>query len=218
MVDPNEGNATPPKSGLVPEGNRGSAETGIPRGADLRRELVNKTNHTQNLESAVTSLPHIDEQGRSECPFAETLYAQKEEHEAKVTKDVNQMIRYRRALEHEVARCQHNLARIQADSARLNHDKPRAAYSEAAEAAERACRAAIEDRDAVSVALARASAVLEVSRRRKFPGREPQRQQAFPAAGPGAAQGPGARIPSGGLGGELSGLLSIGPLGPAPSK
>jgi len=211
-------------NGVPPDGGRkGSCEVNRPatgglRGAELRRALANMVDHLEKLDRAMTSLPHVDEQGSSECPFAEDLYAQKEEAEKQVLEDVNRLMGYMRAIEHAIAQCRSNVARIRADSAKLNGEKARDSFSSAEEAAERELREAIQDRDAISVVLARAQAVLKVSQTRKFPGREPQRRPPVPVVVPGASEGPGPRLPAGGIGRELGGLLSIGPLGQTPSK
>jgi hypothetical protein len=191
-------------------------DTGVPRGAELRRALAGVSEHVNGLESVMNSTPHVDEQGNSDCPFAEDLYSRKNELEKQVIEDVNRLMGYMRAIDHDIARCRNNLSRIQADSAKLNRDEARDCYSRAQEAAERELREAVQDKDAISIVLARAQAVLKVSQTRKYPGREPQRP--FPPAGPGASGGPGPRTPAAGIGRELDGLLSIGPLEETESK
>lgn len=187
-------------------------ESGVTRGAELRHVLAQVSEDINGLESAMNSLPHVDNQARSECPFAEELYAQKEELERQVTEDVGRLLGYMRAIDHDIARCRNNLARIRADSAKLNRDEVRDCFSAAEEAAQRKCREALQDKDAISIVLARAEAVLKVSRTRKFPGREPQRQFPFPGPDTPVPALPGSRVTGGDISEELDGLLSIGPL------
>jgi len=210
MLDCHGENRKPAEGGLRIGCEVNRTDTGVPRGAELRRVLAGITEHIEQLDRAMSSLPHVNKEGGSECGFAEDLFAQKEELEKQVIEDVNRLMGYMRAIDHDIARCRNNLSRIQADSAKLNRDEARDCYSRAQEAAERELREAVQDKDAISIVLARATAVLKVSQARKFPGREPQRQ--LPPAGPGAPEGPGPRTPAAGIGRELDGLLSIGPL------
>jgi hypothetical protein len=191
-------------------------DTGVPRGVELRRVLAGITEHIEQLDRAMSSLPHVNKEGGSECGFAEDLFAQKEELEREVIEDANRLLGDKRSIDHDVARCRNNRARIQVDSGKLNRDEARDCYSRAEEAAEREYREAVQDKDAISIVLARAQAVLKVSATRKYPGREPQRQS--PPAGPGAPEGPDPRTPAAGIGRELDGLLSIGPLEETPSE
>ena len=75
------------------------------------------------LDSTMTKLPYVDENGSSECPWAEDLYAQKEELEAELTFEVEKLRYYMPELEKRVSRCEKNLQRIEADSARLNTEQ-----------------------------------------------------------------------------------------------
>jgi DNA repair exonuclease SbcCD ATPase subunit len=155
-----------------------------------------------DLERATTSLPHVEEDGSSECPFSGELYAKKEELEEKVTSGVNRLHDCLADLAKEIQRCKANLGRIQADSAKLNLQETQDCYSEAESEQQRQYRHVVQDREAILVALGKAEAVLKISRTRKSPGGTPRRQTP-PSSAP---SGPG------GLGKELDGLLSLGPL------
>jgi hypothetical protein len=184
----------------------------VPSGNQLKNELDSMSGHTDKLESAM-ALPHVDEDGNSECPWAERLYAKKEELEVQVTNDVEKMKCYSKGLNKEKQRCERNLAQLQADRGELNLPEPSEYYSNAIEAQQRQLQSVIDDIDAVSIVLKRAEAVLKVSRTRKFPGGEPQEGFPFPAM-PSGAPGwtciqPSLRQP----GDEIDGLVSLGPLG-----
>ena len=163
----------------------------VPRGGELRSELSSISNLIEQLESAMNSLPHVEKNGGSECPFAEDWYAKKEELEKKIAFEVGRISQYLVFLEKEVQRCKGNLAKISSDATRLHHEETKDRYSDAQLKQERECRLAIQDRDAVFVVLQKAEAVLKVSRTRKFPGREPQRDPFSPPAFPGGSQTPG---------------------------
>lgn len=184
--------------------------TDVPRGRQLRDELKGISSHIKELENAL-ALPEVNEDGSSECPFAEDLYAKKEALEKQVTQDLRTLKRYGQVLDYEIQRCQHNQAKIQADGTKLNLQEASGHYSQAADAQQHQLQSAIEDKDAVSVVMSKAQAVLNVSRTRKYPGKEPQ-ERPFPSP-PFGVQGPtSSSSPAGKPGGELGGLISLGPL------
>ena len=144
----------------------------VPRGAELRSLLNYILQLIAELESAMTSLPHVAKDGSSDCPFAGELYAK-----------------------------------------RLNLEETRRCYSEAESEQEREYRRAVEDRDAVYIVLKKAEAVLEVSNTRKLPGGIFKETQGLSAPGSHSSGDlTSAVFSEGSLGGELDGLMSLGPL------
>jgi hypothetical protein len=170
------------------------------------------------LESAVSSLPYVRADGSSECRFAENCYVEKEELETEVSGRINVLTDYVAQLDDELRRCQGELTKIEVDHAKLKRREPQAHYGDAGRYARDSCQRAQDDRDAVSMVLTKAKAVLAMSRGRVFPGRKPQRQH------PGAAGAVGGEIVSapppasppaaGSAGNEIGGLMGLGPLGP----
>ena len=183
----------------------------VPRGRQLRDELKNISSRTKELESAL-ALPEVNEDGSSECPFAEDLFAKKEAIEGQVANDLKKLNRYAKVLDYEIKRCQRNLTKIQADGSKLNLQEASGHYSQAADAQQQQLQSAIEDKDAVSVVLSKAQAVLNVSRTRKYPGKKPQ-ERPFPMPTFGAPGSTCIQSSTGKPGGELGGLISLGPLG-----
>lgn len=153
---------------------------GLLQGGKLRIELHRISRLVDELDMAMTCLPHVEESGGSECPFAEDLYAQKEELEGKVVCEVEKMHSCIAELEHQIQRYKGNLTRIQTDSGKLNLEETQECYSDAMDAQEKQIRQTEQDIDAVSVVLAKAEAVLKVSQKRNYPGGKPQRQNPFP--------------------------------------
>ena len=60
----------------------------VPRGQALKDYLQGVENEVALLQRAVESLPRVDSKGHSDCPFAEDLYARKDELEANVGRAV----------------------------------------------------------------------------------------------------------------------------------
>jgi hypothetical protein len=150
-------------------------------------------------------------------PETEDQYARKENLEEKLASEVEKLTGYMPVLENRVQQCRRDRTLIQADMAKLNREEPRRYYSEAREVQEKRCLEAVYDKDTASIVLAEAQAVLDVSRKRKFPGRKPVRQFPFPGAEPGdvARRSPssGSQAHPDNLGEEMEGLISLGPLG-----
>ncbi len=134
----------------------------VPRGAELRYLLSYILQLIAELESAMTSLPHVAKDGSSECHFARELYVKKEKLEQEVAFWIQELHRFLAYLRKEVERCLRNLERIRSDARRLNLEETRQCYSEAATEQEREYQRAVEDRDAVYIVLKKAEAVLEV--------------------------------------------------------
>ncbi len=185
---------------------------GCPRGTQLRQELTAFVQLVTQLEASMNRLPLVDETGHSECHFAEDLYAEKERLEREVLAGVTRFSGYHLTLEKWIERCKKNVEKIDEDSQRLHHSEPQRCYSDAANELRGEYRLAVQDKDAVYVALEKAKAVLQVSSTRKFPGREPRKRTFVPVSPsqPSATFQP--RSPAGGLGGEVEGLFSVGPI------
>ncbi len=195
-------------------GSQGQAlrQTNATRGQPLRNELAGVSGRIEELTKAM-ALPEVAEDGSSECPWAQSLYAKKEELEKQVGREVERLTRYVPVLEQEIQRQKRNLQQIQTDSGKLSLPETTQRYSEAARAQRSQLQSAIDDKDAIAIVLAKAQAVLDVSRTRTLPrkiAREPQSSGAGPL-GPGESTG--IQAPPAPWGDELDGLVSLGPLG-----
>ena len=191
-------------------------------GTRLRDELASISKLVGELETATSSLPYVREDGESECPFAENLYAKKEELEGQVSGKVNLLGGYLMELDAERLRCQKELDKIQEDYKKLNLQETSDHYAEAVLIQKEKCRSIEEDKDAVSVVLVKAKAVLKMAKERKFPGKKPQEQFPFPAGMTETplppSQSPDSRSQPGGLDNEIGGLISLGPQGGAEPR
>jgi chromosome segregation ATPase len=190
----------------------------VPSKKAIEAELANASKDISDLEAATSSAPYVNEAGESECPFAESLYAKKEELEEKVSGKVNVLSAYLMGFDAEKMRCQEELDRIQEDYKKLNLQETSDHYAEAVLRLTEKCRSLQESKDAVTAVLVRARAALKRSKGRKFPGRKPQQQFSLPAGpsdpSPSNSPSPNVLSNSGGLGNEVTDLMSLGPLGP----
>ncbi len=185
---------------------------GCPRGTQLRQELASFVRMVTQLEAAMNQLPRVDETGQSECHFAEDLYAEKERLEQAVLSDMMRFSGYHLTLEKWVEQCKKNMEKIESDSQRLHHSEPQDCYSDAANQLRGEYRLAVQDKDAVYVALEKAKAVLQVSSTRKFPGREPKKRTFAPVAQAPPSDTSHANGHAADLGGEVENVFSLGPI------
>ena len=204
VLGPLPDDALPP----IPAGERDY----VFRGTEVRSLLDRIEQGVDELEQAMTSLPHVEDDGGSECPFADELYDKKEDLEAEVRDAIQRMQVYDADLQLEMQRVQANRSRVQADGTRLNLPQTQDHYRQAEELLDKQYRQLVQDREAIAVVMARAQAVLQVSQRRKLSGHDPQGpsptfpgSQAEPPGGPGPGRGS--------LSQEVDDLLSLGPLG-----
>ena len=202
----------------------------------LRRRINEVEKQAKELDGK-TALPRVEADGSSECPFAENLYAQKEEAEEKLIQSVHLLEECLPMLDREISRCRSNWDRIRVDSQQLHGPEARNGYTASEQEQMHQYNTLVEDRKQIPHVLKKAGLVLEMAQGIKFPGGKPQRRGpvgAAPiAAGPSPVQAhrpmphyaPPLR-PIGGLppsapivnnpglpsGGELGGILSTGPL------
>jgi len=197
----------------IPEKDR-EALKGFMRGvSDTEKSM-------KELEKKMSYLPRIDSEGNSECPFAEDLYAQKEEAEKEVVRSVDWLKDCLPLLNREISRCQKNLNHIRNDAGRLATPEAKSQYVVAERMLMREYLEAVENRKRAEFLLEKAHVILKRARGRKYPGKIPQRRSFSPESAP-----PSHRITSGtgpgpqpdsrqgpALGTGLAGIFSIGPL------
>ena len=174
----------------------------------------------EELFSKIRVLPKVDQEGNSECPFAEDLYAQKDESMEKVEKESQKLPRYLGLVEKEIARCSANLEQISADRSSLNLEEAKEKYNVAKRSQESQYNSAIQQRKALVDLISRTEQALAMARSKEFPGRKPQKSFRPPAGRLGgwgtsgstdqASKGSSPR-PS--LETEIDTLISLGPLG-----
>lgn len=167
--------------------------TESPRGDTLTAYLSQTATLTDRLDSSVHSLPHVDPDGSSDCPFAQELYDRKEQLEDQLANHVEFFHRCREILAVELDQARQALDQIAVDKGTLQMTQPIDCYS-AAEIQQRDhCYGLQQDLKAIETALDKAERVLAVSRTKKYPN-DPE-------------HGTDANDPEG----EVAGLISLGP-------
>jgi len=99
--------------------------------AEIESFLSKAAGCVEELLHAARQLPEVNEDGSSECPFAEEWYAKKEEAQEKVSQCLKQLDEYSCWITEEIGRCKNNMTVISAQQDKLNNDRPRKYFSDA---------------------------------------------------------------------------------------
>ena len=187
-----------PEPSLVPDFER------VPRGAQLRAELSRMLSMASELES----LSHCGQDPKNNYARYRRIQLQ-----SRLSSEQEKLQQYKPYLDKEVDRCVRNLEKILSDSQRLNLTEPMEYYLEAERLQQIQYYEAVCDREAVYWTLKRVQAALGSSRIGGFGVGDPLTPDVpiySPSTGP--------EIHPGGLGEEVDGLLSSGPLDKDPRQ
>ena len=191
---------------------------------DIDSFMKNTEDLLEKLAKKTTELPNVEKDGQSECPFAENLFAEKEEHVETVVRNLKDMKGHLTQLESLIERHRRNLDQIRADSGELQQTSLKENYAFAEVSQEFHYKKALQRRKMLHHLITWAEGVLTLARAKKFPGKKPQKQFRPPPPLPGAmapsvvaTRPPSApfekeqmRPP---LHNEISSLMSVAPLG-----
>lgn len=123
----------------------------------------------EELENYYPMMPNVQQNGTSECPFAEDMYRKKQKLENKVSEKANTLRDMDAELNREVERCRRNLQRISSDAAKINSGATREKYAEGIGRQENEYVQATALKNEVAELLYRADATLAASRKKTFP-------------------------------------------------
>jgi hypothetical protein len=163
------------------------------------------------LAQKVRVLPKVDKKGRSECPFAEDLYADKEEAAAKVREALSEIPLYLGVVDREILRCKRNLNQVHTDAASLHLDKVQGRYHNAEETYRFQRNKYMQVRQRLIDLQTRAQKALQTARASEWPTGKPQKRGhgSAPVGIAPASHAKGSLGPS--LPTEINGLLSLKP-------
>ena len=149
---------------------------------NLPRLLLRAEQLLSKLENSL-GLPDVDEDGHSECPFAEHIYAEKEEAEEVVTRLLENFHGYLQVIEKRLKECEINLRQIRADSTQLNSAEAREHYS-AAEIAEIIENSVyMRQKRQVEDIIPRMEKALAEAAKKQYPGKKPEKSEGFLSGG-----------------------------------
>jgi|APSaa5957512622_1039677.scaffolds.fasta_scaffold56789_2 hypothetical protein len=178
----------------------------------------------KKLVSRMKMLPEVDEEGRSEWPFAEGMYAVKENAEKDVALHLIKLQKDLETLEHEIYMCQSNLELIQSDSSHLHLEDVIKSYSNIEGSLEAYYAKAVQLEKVMIDVMDEAKEELRKAGKNKWPLGEPKETpygQRISFNGFGNSEVPDLHslAPSspsnmaGSLNAEINNLMALGPLG-----
>ena len=127
----------------------------------------------EDLDRSVHSLPSVDEKGNSECPFAEELYAKKEELQKTLEARLKDLFEMMKAVDAEIKRCGKNLAVVTAHQDRIHSETVRDQYSDEELKLAARIKQLTEIREQIQKAIKAVQEALAESKARYYPGSEP---------------------------------------------
>lgn len=157
-------------------------------------------------------LPTVDANGNSDCPFAEGLYALKEDAEEKVRLELHHQRSVCLSVANaEIARCRRNLARIREDGGTVSNRETAGAYC-AAETEQKAdLQKALNAWEKTKTIIEMAEQALKRSMQKKYPGGAKHKpiRSSLPLTG----SSYGGSYSQGTGSAEVRDLIGLGPIG-----
>lgn len=174
------------------------------------------------LAKKVRELPNIDENGHSECPFVEDLYAEKEEAMEDVVNGLKELRLYKKYRDEDIVHSRNILKTIQTKGKDLHLDRAKEKFSFAQLDQEYYIKKKIHLRDDLKALITRTEKTLNLAKARKWPGGKPKRRNHQPLllgagmSGPGgnnfAGSAPTAPALGRPFGVQINSLMSLGPV------
>jgi len=165
----------------------------------------------RNLETRMRILPEVNNEGVSECPFSEKLYAEKEKALKEVVEELTKAPIYKGVIDQEISGLRGNLAKIHADRNRLTLNEPKEKYLVAANATEFHINRNMERRNNLTNLIAKAEEIIDQAKRKTWPLGSPKKVRKISYGTKDQGQkwlgskwtGPGTRV-------EIDNLISLG--------
>jgi hypothetical protein len=176
-------------------------------------------NCLERLQFKIDILPKLDKEGRSECTFAEDLYAEKEKVAEEVAEKLKRLRLCFKFVVRELSRLHQDLARTQADAGSLHLRKAKEQYSRAVDGLRVHIEKNIQRRNKITDLISQTEKLLSIAHSKKWPLGKPKERMRFPSisSGQNRASGSGVISSTPALSGpplkkEIDSLFSLGPL------
>lgn len=152
--------------------------------ADLKLEDVDSfIKHMERLLKElwgkINQLPKVDNSGYSECPFAEDLYAYKEEAAAKVEEESKKLEQFLELVKEEIVRCKHNIEQLRLDRNSLNLEEAKKRYTAAKKSQQSQLNKAVHQQKLLIELIKRSEELLKLAREKKWPLGKPRSRDSF---------------------------------------
>lgn len=148
-------------------------DTNLKMASSVVQELVN---WTEQLSQKIQALPSVDKDSKSECPYAERLYAEKNELIECVIEKWNSACSYKRSIEDAIEKQRQRLNIITTDANKIHQRKTRDGYSLAAVDQEYIIKKAIDQKRVLKEALAWSAKIIQTAKSARYPGKTPEKK------------------------------------------
>jgi hypothetical protein len=176
------------------------------------RDVDSAVNHMYSLlntlETKTNLCPRVDEKGNSECPFAEDLYAQKEEALEEVRAQLEMLQILLELVEEELASLRANLTKVESDSGALHSENAKKMYLSAQQGLEQHIQKNLDRKKQILDLISLAKEMLRLAHEKRWPLGKPERHALSPPVTPSSSFNSGLSLRR-----EVDGLLSLGPIG-----
>lgn len=179
----------------------------------LDSRLAEAERACEQLDNSCQVLPRVDEDGKSECDFAETLYAQKEHAAFKVRRILNKFRDHERAIAAEIVHARENHGKLETARNEVHGTTPRTSLARGSRAALDMHSKLARQHEDVCRMIARLNEVLQESEKKCWPRGRPQAMgPRWHGGAPSApAEGGHGPLPSHTVPDELDAMLRSGP-------
>jgi len=168
----------------------------------------------EKLNTCVRVLPDVDNKGKSECPFSEQLYHQKEEAEEKLNEYLKKASKYMGLLSSEISKSHQTLRRVESDRSSLNYPQAKEKYEFAIHAQKQNIKKNMDQLQKLEDIISKASKCLQNSKSKQWPLGKPKNKDfgsPLNAHSPKGLSVSNFKGPS--VNTEANSLISLGPLG-----
>jgi len=191
---------------------------------DIDSYIEHTRENMAELSAKVKRLPKVDDKGHSECPFAESLYAEKEEETKKFIEFLSKLHGYTTLVNREIQRFKQNLSKLSMDTHELQLPQAREKYQTAKHSYEFHCQKNVQRKETLMELSKQADEILREAQSKKWPLGPPREKYSSPSiASTGLANDsfisknttPSFQpLDTGkGMKNEINSLMAIGPLG-----
>ena len=142
--------------------------------ADVEMHLSYAKSCIQELQCAVRRLPKVDKDGSSECPFAEDIYANKEDAQKQAVHCQSQLDKSLQWIEGQIHSCSNDLAVITAHESQLHKDRPRSHFSDAEAKLAAYYNRLVKLKETVKDAFKEVQEAIIQASQKQYPGKIPQ--------------------------------------------
>lgn len=175
--------------------------------------------YLEKLQSKIDILPKVDKEGRSECPFAENLYAEKENVAEEVAEKLKRLRLCFLFVVRELSHLHQDLARTQADAGSLHLKKAKEQYSRAVDGLRVHIEKNIQRKNKITDLISQTEKLLSLAHSKKWPLGKPKERMRFPSifSGQNSISESGVNSSRPSLSGtplnkEIGNLFTLGPL------